>query len=75
MNFIHTSHRAGNGGWDYDGVETTSDTESTDGKIIVNCTATHLTSFAVLVDVSGVLNVSIYDHVRRRTCTMTKEKT
>ena len=38
----------------------TSMTESDDGKMIVNCSSTHLTSFAVLVDVSGTLSVSIF---------------
>ncbi len=38
-------------------------TESDDGQMVVNCQSTHLTSFAVLVDVSGSLSVSLL-HVR-----------
>ena len=33
-------------------------TENDDGQMVVNCISTHLTSFAVLVDVSGSLSVS-----------------
>lgn len=36
----------------------TSITEMDDGKMVVNCSSTHLTSFAVLVDVAGSLSVS-----------------
>ena len=36
----------------------TSMVESDDGKMVVNCSSVHLTSFAVLVDVSGSLSVS-----------------
>ncbi len=42
----------GNGYWAYDGVSMTS-MEVKGDKMVVNCSATHLTSFAVLVQVSG----------------------
>ena len=45
----------GNGRWAFDGIEMVS-TTTEDGMTTVNCTSTHLTSFAVLVDVSGVLS-------------------
>ena len=45
----------GNGSWAFDGIEMVSSTTE-DGMTTVNCTSTHLTSFAVLVDVSGVLS-------------------
>ena len=41
----------------------TSMTENDDGQMVVNCMSTHLTSFAVLVDVSGSLSVSSDIHV------------
>ena len=50
--------RIGDGGWAFDGIEMTSVTESDDGKMVVSCSSTHLTSFAVLVDVAGSLSVS-----------------
>lgn len=50
----------GDGGWAFDGIEMTSVTENDDGQMVVNCMSTHLTSFAVLVDVSGSLSVSSY---------------
>ena len=45
----------GDGSWAFDGIEMVSSTTE-DGMTTVNCTSTHLTSFAVLVDVSGVLS-------------------
>ena len=45
----------GNGSWGFDGMEMIS-TTTEDGMTTVNCTSTHLTSFAVLVDVSGSLS-------------------
>ena len=36
----------------------TSMSETDDGKMVVTCSATPLTSFAVLVDVAGSLSVS-----------------
>ena len=45
----------GNGSWAFDGMEMVS-TTTEDGMTTVNCTSTHLTSFAVLVDVSGILS-------------------
>ena len=42
----------GNGYWAYDGVSMTS-MEVKGEKMVVNCSSTHLTSFAVLVQVSG----------------------
>ena len=53
----------GDGGWAFDGIEMTSITENDDGQMVVNCMSTHLTSFAVLVDVSGSLSVSSNIHV------------
>lgn len=52
----------GDGGWAFDGIEMTSVTENDDGQMVVNCMSTHLTSFAVLVDVSGSLSVSSYNN-------------
>ena len=49
----------GDGGWAFDGIEMTSVTENDDGQMVVKCMSTHLTSFAVLVDVSGSLSVSL----------------
>lgn len=49
----------GDGFWAYDGVNLTS-VETVNGKTMVNCSATHLTSFAVLVSVSGSLTVRTY---------------
>ena len=45
----------GSGSWAFDGMEMVS-TTTEDGMTTVNCTSTHLTSFAVLVDVSGILS-------------------
>ena len=50
--------RVGEGYWAFDGVTMTSMEDTEDGMMMVNCSATHLTSFAVLVDVSGSLSVS-----------------
>ena len=47
--------RVGNGSWAFDGLEIVSSTTE-DGMTTVNCTSTHLSSFAVLVDVSGILS-------------------
>ena len=47
--------RVGNGSWAFDGLKMVSSTTE-DGMTTVNCTSTHLSSFAVLVDVSGVLS-------------------
>lgn len=48
----------GSGGWAYDGVEMVSN-ETEDGVTTIICNSTHLTSFAVLVDVSGTLNPGV----------------
>ena len=48
----------GNGSWAFDGIEMVS-TTTEDGMTTVNCTSTHLTSFAVLVDVSGILSSDV----------------
>ena len=48
----------GDGSWAFDGIEMVSSTTE-DGMTTVNCTSTHLTSFAVLVDVSGVLSSEV----------------
>ena len=44
----------GSGGWISDGVRTVQSTRSSQGRTTVQCESTHLTSFAVLVDVTGV---------------------
>ena len=36
----------------------TNMTENDDGQMVISCMSTHLTSFAVLVDVAGTLSVS-----------------
>ena len=46
----------GNGKWAFDGVAMTS-AQVVNGKMQINCTSTHLTSFAVLVDLSGTTAV------------------
>ena len=51
-------HRVGSGGWSSDGIQIIS-SETTDNATRVVFTSTHLTSFAVLVDVSGGLKVGI----------------
>ena len=57
----------GDGGWAFDGIEMTSMSENDDGQMVVNCMSTHLTSFAVLVDVSGSLSVSfLYSQQRQQ---------
>ena len=43
----------GDGYWAFDGVKKTSVSEDSEGRMVVRCTATHLTSFAVLVDVAA----------------------
>ena len=52
--FLHTYfiNSVGSGGWSLGGV--TTDSVTTEGNnTFVQCTSTHLTSFAVLVDVAG----------------------
>ena len=52
----------GNGSWITDGVVTNNFTTQTtkSGKLTtIQCSATHLTSFAVLVDVAGGLEVDL----------------
>ena len=48
----------GDGGWAFDGIEMTNMAENDDGQMVISCMSTHLTSFAVLVDVAGTLSVS-----------------
>ena len=63
--FIHLGihiNSIGNGSWITDGVTTNNfiTRKTKGGKVItVKCSASHLTSFAVLVDVAGGLKVSI----------------
>ena len=53
------SHSVGNGGWATDGIRTSG--LNTEGNVTtVQCLSTHLTSFAVLVDVAGGLQVCQY---------------
>ena len=52
----HCTHSVGSGGWSSEGVQVISNI--TIGNITtVLCNSTHLTSFAVLVDVAGGLEV------------------
>ena len=44
--------------WSTTGVNTTNVTEIEDGVFEVVCVSSHFTSFAVLMDVTGALNVS-----------------
>ena len=48
-------HSIGMGGWSSDGIETVFD----EGTQTVTCLSSHLTSFAVLVDVAGTTTVCI----------------
>ena len=50
-------YSVGKGGWVNNGVRTVSNS-STGALTRVQCASTHLTSFAVLVDVAGGLRVS-----------------
>ena len=70
MVHIHTSYnlfiiwqllcRVGNGSWVSEGVHTVESTTDCGEQVTtVQCTSTHLTSFAVLVDVAGGLKVSV----------------
>ena len=45
--------RVGNGRWVSEGLQVVSNTTGANGTISVACNSTHLTSFAVLVDVAG----------------------
>ena len=56
MILIHSPRSIGSGGWILTGVQTVNG--MVDGNItVVQCESTHLTSFAVLVDVSGASQV------------------
>ena len=50
-------HRVGTGGWSSEGIQVIS-TKLRGNVTTVLCNSTHLTSFAVLVDVAGELEVS-----------------
>ncbi len=55
----HT-HSIGSGSWETDGVAMMSQEWSADNKTLtITCNATHLTSFAVLVDLSGTLDAGV----------------
>lgn len=57
---FETFHRVGSGSWKTDGVAMMSQELSADNTTMtVTCNATHLTSFAVLVDLSGTLNSGV----------------
>ena len=45
--------RVGNGSWVSEGLQVVSNTTGANSTISVACNSTHLTSFAVLVDVAG----------------------
>ena len=51
------THSVGNGSWVIAGV-TTTDVSTSGNLTAIRCSSTHLTSFAVLVDVAGGLAVS-----------------
>ena len=53
-------HRIGRGGWVSEGLEVVSNTSEVN-LTTVECNSTHLTSFAVLVDVAAGLEVHIYE--------------
>ena len=53
------NYSLGNGSWAISGVSTQNYSSSED-HTNVQCSSTHLTSFAVLVDVAGVLVVGHY---------------
>ena len=56
---IHTSlYRVGSGGWSSDGIQVISNTTRRNVTTVL-CNSTHLTSFAVLVDVAGGLEVPL----------------
>ena len=55
---IHTSlYRVGSGGWSSDGIQVISNTTRRNVTTVL-CNSTHLTSFVVLVDVAGGLEVA-----------------
>ena len=56
---INLHYSLGNGSWKNVGV-TTDDVTTTENITNVQCSSKHLTSFAVLVDVSGGLKVKQY---------------
>ena len=56
-NNIFVIHRIGSGSWATAGV-TTDDIRTTGSFSTVQCSSAHLTSFAVLVDVTGGLRVN-----------------
>ena len=47
------------GGWSTEGVRTVSNVTDDSGQVSVSCQSSHLTAFAVLVDVSGEVRVSL----------------
>lgn len=56
---IIINHSVGNGSWVIAGV-TTMDVKTSGNLTAIQCSSTHLTSFAVLVDVAGGLAVSAW---------------
>ena len=56
LSFCVSNFRIGNGFWSNAGVDTVND----EGTGLVVCKSQHLTSFAVLVDTTGVTSVSRY---------------
>ena len=56
--FPHTCRNIADSFWSTAGVNTTNVTETEDGVFEVVCVSSHFTSFAVLMDVTGALNVS-----------------
>ena len=45
-----------------------SNATTDDGKVTINCTSTHLTSFAVLVDVSGTQGDTVSEIIVFKVC-------
>ena len=56
-------YSVGSGSWVTDGISTTDNTTKVENVTSVHCLSTHLTSFAVLVDVAGGLQVIMCDRM------------
>ena len=61
--------RVGNGSWVSEGLQVVSNTTGANSTISVACNSTHLTSFAVLVDVAGAHEVYSSIVMNRIVCT------
>ena len=56
---LHCTHSVGSGGWSSEGIQVISNITRGDVTTVL-CNSTHLTSFAVLVDVAGGLEVQLF---------------